>query len=93
MYTGAAANAIVSNLQRSQDTLWTLAADTGGKALLDYNDLTRGIVQAQTVNRELLHPRLLHHERKPGRQVPQDQDHPRQRAASNARLPPGLLRR
>jgi VWFA-related protein len=47
MYTGAAANAVTSNLQRSQDTLWTLAADTGGKALLDYNDLTQGIVQAQ----------------------------------------------
>lgn len=47
MYTGAAANAITSNLQRSQDTLWTLASDTGGKALLDYNDLTQGIVQAQ----------------------------------------------
>ena len=38
MYTGAAAGAVVSNLQRSQDTLWTLAADTGGKALLDSND-------------------------------------------------------
>jgi VWFA-related protein len=47
MYTGAAANAVTSNLQRSQDTLWTLAADTGGKALLDYNDLTQGIIQAQ----------------------------------------------
>lgn len=47
MYTGAAANAVMSNLQRSQDTLWTLAADTGGKALLDYNDLSQGIVQAQ----------------------------------------------
>ncbi len=47
MYTGAAANAVAGNLQRSQDTLWTLAVDTGGKALLDYNDLTQGIVQAQ----------------------------------------------
>jgi len=34
-------------LQRSQDTLWTLAADTGGKALLDANDLVRGMVEAQ----------------------------------------------
>ncbi len=47
MYTGAAANAMTANFQRSQDTLWTLAADTGGKALLDYNDLGQGIVQAQ----------------------------------------------
>jgi VWFA-related protein len=47
MYTGASAMATMSNFQRSQDTLWALAADTGGKALLDYNDLTAGIVQAQ----------------------------------------------
>ncbi len=47
MYTGAAALAAGTNLQRSQDSLWTLAADTGGKALFDSNDLTAGIVQAQ----------------------------------------------
>ena len=35
------------NFQQSQDTLFTLASDTGGKALLDYNDLTRGIRQAE----------------------------------------------
>ena len=47
MYNGTAANTVTANLQRSQDTLWTLAADTGGKALLDSNDLARGITQAQ----------------------------------------------
>ena len=47
MYTGASALAVTSNFQQSQDTLYALAGDTGGKALLDYNDLTRGIVQAQ----------------------------------------------
>jgi VWFA-related protein len=47
MYNGAAAMAGISNIQRSQDTLWTLGADTGGKALLDMNDLSLGIVQAQ----------------------------------------------
>ena len=47
MYTGAAANAVGSNFQQSQDTLFALASDTGGKALLDNNDLGRGIVQAQ----------------------------------------------
>jgi VWFA-related protein len=47
MYSGAAALATTSNLQRSQDTLFSLAGDTGGKALLDYNDLEKGIVQAQ----------------------------------------------
>jgi len=47
MYSGAAAQAVTTRLQQSQDTLFALAGDTGGKALLDYNDLTRGIVQAQ----------------------------------------------
>ena len=46
MYTGASAFAMTTNFQQSQDTLYALASDTGGKALLDYNDLTRGIVQA-----------------------------------------------
>lgn len=47
MYSGTTAEAIASGFQRSQDTLYALAADTGGKALLDYNDLTRGITEAQ----------------------------------------------
>ncbi|SNT37961.1 VWFA-related domain-containing protein [Granulicella rosea] len=47
MYNGAAAQANVTNLQRSQDTLFALAGDTGGKAMLDSNDLAHGIVQAQ----------------------------------------------
>ena len=47
MYSGAASQAVTTNFQRSQDTLYALAGDTGGKALLDYNDLTKGIVQAQ----------------------------------------------
>ena len=47
MYTGASAQAMNTNFQQSQDTLYSLAADTGGKALLDNNDLTRGITQAQ----------------------------------------------
>ena len=34
-------------LQRSQDTLYALAADTGGKAFLDNNDLSTGIVNAE----------------------------------------------
>jgi VWFA-related protein len=47
MFTGATAMALISGFQRSQDTLFVLAADTGGKALLDNNDLGAGIVQAQ----------------------------------------------
>jgi VWFA-related protein len=47
MYTGAAAGAQRGNFQQSQDTLYALAGDTGGKALFDSNDLGRGILQAQ----------------------------------------------
>jgi VWFA-related protein len=46
MYSGGSALAITTRLQKSQDTLYALAADTGGKALLDDNDLTRGISEA-----------------------------------------------
>jgi VWFA-related protein len=47
MYTGAAAQGMMTRFQQSQDTLWALASDTGGKALLDFNDLAAGIVQAE----------------------------------------------
>ena len=47
MYSGTSAHAAASNFQGQQETLYTLASDTGGKALLDNNDLSMGIVQAQ----------------------------------------------
>ena len=47
MYTGAAAMAQQMNFAKSQDTLYTLASDTGGKAMLDYNDLGQGMVNAE----------------------------------------------
>ena len=47
MYSGVAALAQTTNFQQSQDTLYALAGDTGGKALLDYNDLAKGIAQAE----------------------------------------------
>jgi VWFA-related protein len=47
MYSGSSASAVTKNFQGQQETLYTLAADTGGKALLDNNDLSMGIVQAQ----------------------------------------------
>jgi VWFA-related protein len=46
MFTGGLAMAQMNNFQRSQDTLYALAKDTGGKAMFDYNDLSLGIVQA-----------------------------------------------
>ena len=47
MYSGSSDLAGASHFQQSQDTLWALASDTNGKALLDYNDLASGIVHAQ----------------------------------------------
>ena len=47
MYSGTAALAVMTNYQQTQDTLYALASDTGGKALLDYNDLAKGIAEAE----------------------------------------------
>ncbi len=47
MYTGGSAGAMTANFQRSQDNMYALAADTGGKALLDNNELAMGITQAE----------------------------------------------
>ena len=47
VYNGSTAMTAITAFQRSQDTLYALAGDTGGKALLDNNDLSAGIVQAE----------------------------------------------
>jgi VWFA-related protein len=47
MYSGVASVNFDQSFSRSQESLYTLATDTGGKAFLDNNDLARGIVQAQ----------------------------------------------
>ena len=47
MFNGMAARMGADRFQQSQDTLYALAADTGGKAMLDTNDLGAGIVAAQ----------------------------------------------
>lgn len=46
MFNGAVARASIMQGQRSQDTLYALAKDTGGRATFDNNDLSLGIVQA-----------------------------------------------
>ncbi len=47
MYSGAAQRQRGASFNDQQETLSTLAAGTGGKALLDNNDLALGIVRAQ----------------------------------------------
>ena len=59
MYSGSSRGRRRAISRAQQETLYTLAADTGGKALLDNNDLSLGIVQAQKDDRQLLHPGLL----------------------------------
>ena len=48
VFTGSAQLSARSSFHDSQDTIYTLASDTGGKALLDSNDLTLGIKAVQT---------------------------------------------
>ncbi|MBV9268151.1 MAG: VWA domain-containing protein [Acidobacteriaceae bacterium] len=47
LYSGAGQRSLKENFINQQETLATLALDTGGKALLDSNDLTEGIRQVQ----------------------------------------------
>jgi VWFA-related protein len=47
MYSGSSARASQTNFQAQQETLYSLATDTGGKALFDNSDLAMGIQQAQ----------------------------------------------
>jgi VWFA-related protein len=47
MYSGASAMAGTTNFQKTQDSMYALATDTGGKALLDNNDLSEGIIEAE----------------------------------------------
>jgi VWFA-related protein len=47
LYSGAAQRSLKENFINQQETLATLALDTGGKALLDSNDLTDGMRQVQ----------------------------------------------
>jgi VWFA-related protein len=47
MFSGNSQRSARASFQGQQETLYTLAADTGGKALLDNNDLSLGIIQAQ----------------------------------------------
>jgi VWFA-related protein len=47
IFTGKTQQNTRDRINNQQETLFTLAADTGGKALLDNNDLGMGITQAQ----------------------------------------------
>jgi len=46
MFSGTIAQSMTTRFQQSQDALYSLAKDTGGRAMFDNNDLSLGIVQA-----------------------------------------------
>jgi VWFA-related protein len=48
IFSGSLQRSLHSTLLDSQETLYTLAADTGGKAFIDDNDLSLGVVEAQS---------------------------------------------
>ncbi len=47
LFSGSSQNSLKQNFVNQQETLATLAVETGGKALLDSNDLTDGMRQVQ----------------------------------------------
>lgn len=47
LYNGSGQRSVKENFNNQQETLATLAIDTGGKAMLDSNDLTLGMRQVQ----------------------------------------------
>ena len=77
----------------SRRTRCSLAGDTGGKALLDYNDLTKGIVQAQQSITNYYILGVLPNQHRSGWQIPASQDLGQSRACREAGIPAGLLRR
>jgi VWFA-related protein len=46
IFNDSIAQKSMTGFQRSQDALFSLAKDTGGEAMFDYNDLSKGIVDA-----------------------------------------------
>jgi VWFA-related protein len=77
----------------SQETLSTLAYDTGGKLFVDDNDLALGMEKARDDISQLLHHRLLQHQRQNGREIPPRQSQTQQRHSGEDRLPQRLFRR
>ena len=92
-FSGAAASAMMSNFQRSQDSLYALAADTGGKAMLDNNDLAAGIVQAQQAITSYYVLGYYPTQYRTRRKVPSREDFSQRRSVREAGLSSGLFRR
>ena len=71
-YSGQSSiNSLNSNFT-TQETLVTLASDTGGRAFLDSNDFTPGIQRSTAGHVDVLSPGLSQHECGKGRPLPPD---------------------
>ena len=70
-----------SSLQSSQETLSTLATDTGGEAFLDTNDFAPAFTQSPERHVGVLPARLQQHEPRAGREVPPHQGEAEERIA------------
>ena len=94
IFNGSVYNSQRAAINDSQETLSTLASETGGKVFLDSNDLSLGIVQAKNEFRSYYILGYYTTNGEAGRQVPQhhgeadQQEHLRQ-----AGFPPRLFRR
>ncbi len=92
IFNGSVYNSQRATINDSQETLSTLAAETGGKAFLDSNDITAGITQAQQAHAQLLHPRLLHDQQRREWKIPPHPGEAYQRDEREAGASARLLR-
>ena len=83
----------MASFQRSQDSLYALAKDTGGKAMFDYNDLSLGIAQAADAMTSYYLLGYYSTHTAPRRQVPPRAGHAERRPGRRAVVPPGVFRR
>jgi len=92
VFNGNTAMTSITNFQRSQDSLYALASDTGGKALLDNNDLAAGIVQAEQAITSYYVIGYYSSNTNLDGKFQTCQDHPERNADRKIGLPPGVLR-
>ena len=69
IFNGSVYNSQRASINDSQETLVSLADDTGGKAFLDSNDIDSRNQAGAAGYSQLLHPRILHLQRRRGRKI------------------------
>ena len=90
-FSGASTRNQFSSLAATQDTLTTMAEDTGGRAFFDSNSFGAGVRPGRRRHVGVLRARLLEHQPRARRPVPPHQG-AAEAAGSEARIPLRLLR-